>query len=261
MMGMPLPSESLAAQSEAEEARLRALQLAHERKAIDGEIQSAIQVLQEQGATMTSPLVDSQGFPVATTDIVAVRTARSRINALRNDREAIEARMRMAVEAALARKEAGSSAADSSTAGQGGDAPGALPEMGRAWARVDGRDGGLSMAVDTLVGDTDDWAQVGGMQAFAKVNAVADASPAQQANLLVEDELLSFAQLDGTTAHRNSVTKDLANLPNVVEEGKEVVLVVLRRDPDGRKTVKQLRLTPASGWGGRGLLGCHIVPL
>lgn len=262
-MGMPLPSQEFSGTSmSAEEARLKGLQLAQDRKVIDEEIHSNIKVLQEQGATMTSPLVDAQGFPVATTDIVAVRTARSRINALRNDREAIEKRMRDVLEIALAKKEEQQRASSIQGAAADGNLSSQnLSGVSQAWARTDGRREGLSMMVETQEGNVDDWRQVGGMVAFARVNSVADSSPAQTADLRVEDEVLTFGDLDGTTAHQSVARKDLRNLPSVVQEGKEISLTVLRKDANGQRAIKRLRLTPLSNWGGRGLLGCHLIPI
>jgi 26S proteasome non-ATPase regulatory subunit 9 len=270
MMGMPLPSASFPSSNAtsdempktAEGARIMALQVAQERRLIDEEIQSLLAVLQEQGATMTTPLVDSQGFPLATTDVVAVRTSRSRIIALRNDREALEGKMRNLLEVALAKNDAQEvalpSSASSAPQSNGSDS-GATQ---RAWARVNGRDDSLTMIVDTQEGNAEDWSQVGGMQVFAKVNTVAESSPAKRAGLEMGDEILAFGDLDATSAHRSVSRKDLANLPSAVQEGREIALVVLRPNAStGQTSIKRLRLTPASGWGGRGLLGCHIVPL
>lgn len=270
---MPLPSASFPSSladtapqtmpESAEAARLMALQVAQERRAIDEEIQSHLAVLQEQGATMTTPLVDSQGFPLASTDVVAVRTARSRIIALRNDREALEGRMRDLLEVALAKNDAQETSASPSaaTASQSNGRANDAATTQTAWARVNGRDDGLSMLVDTQEGSSEDWRQVGGMQAFAKINSVSESSPAQLADLKTGDEVLAFGNLDATSAHRSASRKDLGNLPSAVVEGREIALVVLRRADTGQTSVKRLRLTPASGWGGRGLLGCHIVPL
>lgn len=265
-MGMPLPSASFPDSNgpsdkmptSAEGARLMALQVAQERRLIDEEIQSHLTTLQQQGATMTTPLLDSQGFPLATTDVVAVRTARSRIIALRNDREALEGKMRDLLEVALAKNDAQEVALPSAAiVTQATDTT-----TQRAWGRVNGRSDGLSMMVDTQEGSTEDWTQVGGMQVFAKVNTVAESSPAKSAGLEIGDEILAFGDLDATSAHRSMNRKDLGNLPSAVHEGREISLLVVRPNTStGRTSIKRLRLTPTSGWGGRGLLGCHIVPL
>lgn len=289
---MPLPSQNFlpdvgaltgttAIPQNADEARELTLQLAKARDDIDAELQSNIDVLSEQQATMTSPLVDSQGFPIATTDIVAVRSARARIIALRNDRKALDEKIRDLLEVALARRNSGAAGGDaaqqvSSTQSNGSvgasplaasatsssSSPSSSSATGRAWGRpANSTSDALSMLVDTREGDAAEWSQVGGMQAFARVNTVAEASPAARAELQPNDEILSFGGLDASSAHRVSSRKDLGNLPSVVQEGKEIIVLAIRKDAQGNRAIKRIRLTPTSEWGGRGLLGCHIVPL
>lgn len=87
----------------ANEARASALKLLEEREGIDEEIELQSQVLRAQNVSMQSPLIDSEGFPLAQPDLLAVRSARARIIALENDRRATEDRMRSLLEQALAR--------------------------------------------------------------------------------------------------------------------------------------------------------------
>ena len=56
-------------------------------------------------------------------------------------------------------------------------------------------------------------------------------------------------------AHNNA---KLARLTEVVQrnEGREIDVVVLREEVS-----VSIRLTPRSGWGGRGMLGCHLLPI
>jgi len=87
---------------------------------------------------------------------------------------------------------------------------------------------------------------------FALVNSVADSSPAAEAGLQQSDKVVKF----GTVyAHNNA---KLARLAEVVQrnEGREIDVVVLRQE-----VTVSLRLTPRSGWGGRGMLGCHLLPI
>ncbi|GAA5915924.1 Nas2p [Sporobolomyces salmoneus] len=87
---------------------------------------------------------------------------------------------------------------------------------------------------------------------FARVNSVAQDSPAQLAGLEPNDLIISISSVDSTN-HENlaAVGKLVSQL-----EGKDLPVVVQR--DGGKRTV--LRLTPRRGWGGRGLLGCHIGP-
>lgn len=56
-------------------------------------------------------------------------------------------------------------------------------------------------------------------------------------------------------AHNNS---KLARLAEVVQssEGREIDVIVLREEER-----VSIRLTPRNGWGGRGMLGCHLLPI
>ncbi|KAI0822225.1 hypothetical protein BC628DRAFT_1327516 [Trametes gibbosa] len=92
------------------------------------------------------------------------------------------------------------------------------------------------------------------LQPFAKVDGVAPGSPAATAGLLREDLVLSFGPLTKSSFTASSL-QPLAELV-AAQENKEVIIEVLRSND------RRVRLTfiPRHGWGGRGLLGCHIVP-
>ncbi|GJE98269.1 26S proteasome regulatory subunit [Phanerochaete sordida] len=89
---------------------------------------------------------------------------------------------------------------------------------------------------------------------FAKVNGVAPNSPAATAGLLREDLILSFGSLTKASFSSNT----LGPLATFVasQENKQVPVKVLRASDE----IVTLTFVPKSGWGGRGLLGCHIVP-
>ena len=56
-------------------------------------------------------------------------------------------------------------------------------------------------------------------------------------------------------AHNNA---KLAKLAEVVQrnEGREIDVIVLRDEVN-----VSIRLVPRGGWGGRGMLGCHLLPI
>ena len=60
----------------------------------------------------------------------------------------------------------------------------------------------------------------------------------------------------GTVYYNNNAK--LAKVAEVVQssEGRAIDVVVLREE-----VRVSIRLTPRSGWGGRGTLGCHLLPL
>ncbi len=92
------------------------------------------------------------------------------------------------------------------------------------------------------------------LKPFAKVNSVAENSPAQAAGLQQGDQVVKF----GTVTAESE--KGLAALaaPGVVVAGASIRLLVRR---EGVTDAVGLTLVPKADWGGRGLLGCHLLPL
>lgn len=89
---------------------------------------------------------------------------------------------------------------------------------------------------------------------FAKVDGVAPGSPAAAAGLLRDDLILSFGSL--TKASFPSNTLQPLAIFVASQENMEVPVKVLRSGDE----IITLTFVPRAGWGGRGLLGCHIVP-
>ncbi|KAM3077687.1 putative 26S proteasome regulatory subunit [Clarireedia jacksonii] len=89
---------------------------------------------------------------------------------------------------------------------------------------------------------------------FARVNSVAAGSPADSAGLKAGDVIRNF----GYVNHTNH--DGLKRVGECVQgnEGSEIMVKVSRNL--GRQEL-QLTLMPRRDWGGRGLLGCHILPL
>ncbi|RIB13211.1 hypothetical protein C2G38_2041175 [Gigaspora rosea] len=78
-------------------AAATARELMTQKDAIENKIKEFEQTLIAQGVGMHEPLVDSSGFPRADIDLMAVRTARARIIALRNDHKDIMSRIESAL--------------------------------------------------------------------------------------------------------------------------------------------------------------------
>ncbi|KZT09120.1 uncharacterized protein LAESUDRAFT_674858 [Laetiporus sulphureus 93-53] len=89
---------------------------------------------------------------------------------------------------------------------------------------------------------------------FARVSGVAPGSPAAAAGLTREDLILSFGSLTKASFTSSSL-QPLAEFV-ATRENQEISVQVLRAEQE----TATLSFTPRSGWGGRGLLGCHIVP-
>lgn len=93
---------------------------------------------------------------------------------------------------------------------------------------------------------------------FAKIDAVANLSPAKTAGLQAGDLLLQFGSID-LSNHRN-LTGLMPVVTAAADAQQAVSLTVLRQQEDSaNKVVVQLDLVPKP-WPGRGLIGCYIIP-
>eukprot|EP01071_Lankesteria_metandrocarpae_P012832 Lankesteria_metandrocarpae@DN631_c0_g1_i1.p2 len=205
-------------------------QLAVDRQKMESEMSSLLAYLNSEGMPgVNSPLVDREGFPRADIDIYAVRTARQRNACLTTDlREVSDKMQKMLIE---------------------------LHSIERT-------------VVPRNVAHTP----------FAFVARVDAASPAEKAGLLVGDCVVEFGSLkcpaDCSTGE--SPAELFSSLPNIVQKNKGVkssVVVCRRMTVDSPLTleeakaglsaegtqVERLTLTPEE-WGGKGLLGCHMLP-
>lgn len=92
---------------------------------------------------------------------------------------------------------------------------------------------------------------------FAKVNTVAAGGPAESAGLKPNDEIRTFGYVN------RSNHDGLKKVGECVQgnEGNNIFIRVSR--PSGTTQREELRLTlrPRRDWGGRGMLGCHILPI
>lgn len=91
-------------------------------------------------------------------------------------------------------------------------------------------------------------------QAFAFVRAVDSGSPAAKAGLLAGDRIVIF---DGDIKFENHDNLKAVAYRVKVKKDTEVSVEILR----GSGERNRLHLIPTEKWAGRGLLGCHIVPL
>ncbi|GAA5992309.1 hypothetical protein JCM10908_000417 [Rhodotorula pacifica] len=193
------------------------MRLTEARKGVEAQLDAYFDVLKSNNCTMDTPLVDPEGFPRADIDVAGVRTARVQIIRLRNDLKAVMREMEQVVLRGLPRGE-----------GESGD------------VRMNGSEGG-----DAGVAEGDE-------RPFARVDAVAPNSPANQAGLQREDLLLSIGSVSSENHDNLRAVAALVGR----SEGVALPIAVLRES-----SRVELVLTPRSGWGGRGLLGCHIVPV
>ncbi|TDL23314.1 hypothetical protein BD410DRAFT_814636 [Rickenella mellea] len=112
----------------------------------------------------------------------------------------------------------------------------------------------LASAATTSEEVTQNAADDGQLKPFARVDGIFPGSPASEAGLQREDLLLRFGDLTAASFVGSSLTP-LSDL--VARHENRALRLVVRREGNDSVT---LSLTPRKGWGGRGLLGCHIVP-
>jgi 26S proteasome regulatory subunit N4 len=99
--------------------------------------------------------------------------------------------------------------------------------------------------------DSDDAKKPALLIPFAKLDEVQEGSPAMLAGVCNNDLLISFGSVDiGTLNSMNVIPSEVAKFKN-----KPMDIVVLRQT-----VTHSLVLTP-SVWSGRGLIGCHLIPL
>jgi len=193
-------------------SREELLKLTDERNRIDKEIQAMSDILVANGNVgLRGPLVDREGFPRNDIDIVQVRTARNKIICLQNDRKAI-----------MNQIENGLHAIHSSS-------------------RRTSDQSETPMDVD---GPTDQH-----KEPFLKVTRVDSGSPAEQAGIILGDEIVQFGSVNADNY------KDLREIGNVVQNSvnQPITIKVMRQNC----RVARLTLVPKR-WSGPGFLGCAI---
>ncbi|KAI1435369.1 hypothetical protein GGR50DRAFT_657263 [Xylaria sp. CBS 124048] len=192
---------------------------------IEAELKALGGVLDSQGVNMETPLMTPDGFPRADIDVAQIRTTRSRIIYLKNDyKDLMNAIEKLLHEHFASLRDTDDVASTTPTSGA------------------------------TMMGDTlPETLEI----PFARVNSVVTNSPAESAGLKVGDEIRNF----GYVNHNNH--DGLRKVAECVQgnEGQRVLVKVSRRSERGTRQELQLYLTPRRNWGGRGLLGCHILPL
>ncbi|KAF7928612.1 uncharacterized protein EAE98_005668 [Botrytis deweyae] len=200
-------------------------QLQAKKDNIEAEIKALSGVLDSHGVDMNTRLLTPDGFPRADLDVAQIRTTRSRIIYLKNDHKALMSVIEKHIHEHFARL---------------AESPNTEEPV------VD------EVQAGRIVPSFDEPAPLD--LPFAKVNSVAAGSPADDAGLKAGDTIRNF----GYVNHANH--DGLKRVGECVQgnEGREVMVKVSR---DLGRQELQLSLTPRRNWGGRGLLGCHILPL
>ncbi|KAJ8652455.1 hypothetical protein O0I10_011922 [Lichtheimia ornata] len=225
-MGLPPPkmgSNDLLAEAQ---------QLIKKKDDIEAQLRELEESLRIQGVGMDQPLVDAGGFPRSDIDVVAARTSRNLIHRLRNDHKDIMKEIEQALHAIhQASREEKEKAAGTTTTTTTTTTTSSSSSSQQA----------SSTTTPSLV-------------PFARVNAVAPDSPAYEAGLRREDKLIKFGSIHAANHDRLQALNQLVGRSEGIP-----IPVIISRGQDNQQ--QSLTLTPRQGWGGRGTLGCHIVPL
>ena len=185
---------------------------------------------------MTTPLTTADDFPRSDIDVAQIRTTRSRIVRLKNDYKAVMQRIEAGLHAQHAEYRASSAVQSSSSSTHPTNAFSSL----------------------SFSSSRTQFAQHDVLETpFAKVHTVAADSPAEEAGLRPGDKLRRFG--DVTWMNHEKLSK----VAEVVQrsQGRRVIVKISRATSGGEDEELELGLTPRAGWGGRGLLGCQILPL
>ncbi|KAK3329342.1 hypothetical protein B0H66DRAFT_465373 [Apodospora peruviana] len=207
-------------------AHLSFAELQRKKDNIEEELKALGGVLDSHGVGMNTNLLTRDGFPRADIDVAQIRTTRARIIHLKNDYKDLMALIEKHLHEHFASLQDG----DEPVAGAIGTDPSTLRDS----------------APENLD------------PPFARVNSVVDNSPAATAGLKAGDLIKNF----GYVNHSNH--DDLKKVGECVQgnEGQNILVKVSRTSGGaGAAHELQLTLTPRRNWGGRGLLGCHILPL
>ncbi|KAF1851489.1 26S proteasome non-ATPase regulatory subunit 9 [Cucurbitaria berberidis CBS 394.84] len=200
-------------------------ELIAEKDRVETELKALGQVLDSHGVHMNTGLTTFDGFPRSDIDVPQIRTTRARIIRLKNDYKDLMSRIEKGLHEHHAR-----------LAEQAQNNPGVANHAQTAF----------------------DTAPAALEAPFAKVNSVVAGSPADSAGLRVGDTVTKFGWVDWTNHERLSRVAEAVSQ----NEGIPITVKALRPSTSGgpAETI-EMQLTPRSNWGGRGLLGCHLLPL
>lgn len=201
-------------------------QLIARKDGLEAELKALGAVLDSHGVNMQTSLTTFDGFPRSDIDVAQVRVTRARIITLRNDWKALMDKIEKGLHEHHAKYQASDEYKNSLNRAQPQPPPAALQEPS---------------APETP---------------FAKVNSVESGSPAHEAGLKPGDQIRRF----GTAIWSNH--ERLRKVGEVVGQNLgRPILVKVSRGTGQQAQELDLRLTPRQNWGGRGTLGCHIVPI
>ena len=200
-------------------------QLVTRKDNLEAELKALGSVLDSHGVNMSTTLTTFDGYPRDDVDVAQIRVTRARIISLKNDWKAIMDRIEKGLHQQFEEMKKN----------------GTVDDVPATTARPSTVDTSAQSAPETP---------------FAKVNSVEHGSPAHEAGLKTQDLIRSFGGANWMNHDR------LRKVGEVVQRNLgRPILVKIVRGTGAEAQELQLRVTPRAGWGGRGTLGCHVVPI
>lgn len=198
-------------------------------------------------------LVDKDGFPRSDVDIYAVRHARVELIRKQNDLTALVKRIEnMLYEVhAQAKVEGlvGQPTTNTTTTTSRGPAASAASSASRVAA--------TSSPAPTSTSTVPSATAPKPTSYLARVDGVMPDSPAFACGIRRGDSLVRFGPVNADSVARSGIPA-LQQIAALVQRSEDTEVVVEVERPEGNRV--ELKLVPKR-WAGRGLLGCHIVPM
>ena len=212
---------------------------------------------------LTGNLTDAEGFPRHDIDVYAVRAQRHRLACLQTDHKAVMKE----VEQALFARHATARASGAVPARPSVEAAAAARRAAAANPAANGNGAPAAAPVTREAREE----RLRAAPPFAVVNTVADGGPAAEAGLCAGDRVVAFG--DVGLAQSECALFQAPELSEVAAAvganvGRALAVYVRRRvfavdaatqTGTTREELVRLEVTPHA-WGGRGVLGCHLLP-
>lgn len=205
-------------------------QLQATKESLEAELRALGSVLDSHHVDMKTSLLTPDGYPRADLDVAQIRTTRSRINYLLNDLKDLMSVIEERIHEHFAQLAAQGTTEDS------------VPTKKQPATNLPSKN---IVPVSSSLSSP-----------FAKVNGVVEGSPAASAGLKVGDLIRNFSYVNFTNHD------GLRRLSECVagNENRDISVVVSRPLDSHQREELNLTLRPNRNWGGKGLLGCHILP-